>query len=94
MSKIDREIKSMMDVYHPRIVTYKELRRKLLPLCHGFKWGEDTIRDLWLMGAPVPNPGGKEEARILLPSQFKKWFDDVAYRVGKAIENIMNVEES
>lgn len=30
MSKIDKEIKSMMDVYHPRIVTYKELRRKLL----------------------------------------------------------------
>lgn len=65
----------------PRIVTLRDLRRALLPYCHGWRWAEDAIVDLWELGAPVPNPG-KEEQRILLPSQFKKWWLEVAERMG------------
>jgi len=65
----------------PRIVTLRELRRVLLPHCHGWKWAEDAIVDLWKLGAPVPNPGA-EERRVLLPSQFKKWWLEVTERIG------------
>lgn len=70
------------EVNKPRLVTLKQLQDVLLPLCFGDKWAEDTIGDLWKMGAPVPVGLGQDETRILLPHQFKKWFEDLSRRVG------------
>lgn len=73
----------------PRIVTYAQLRKVLLPLCHGWTWAEDAMHDLWKMGAPVPvnplpgqRPQDIEEKRILLPNQFIKWWHEVQQRMG------------
>lgn len=54
----------------------------------GDKWAEGTIVDLWKKGAPVPQAEGQPERRILIPEQFKLWFEDFAKRVGsKATPN-------
>lgn len=70
----------------PRIVTLAELKAKLLPICLGNKWGEGTIVDLWKKGAPVPQPEGEPERRILIPGQFKKWWDDLHQRLGTGFD--------
>jgi hypothetical protein len=62
-----------------RFVTYKELIEKLLPYISGYSWAIDALHDLWTMGAP--NPQNPQE-RLLLPTQFKKWWDDVCRRMG------------
>lgn len=70
-------------VVGPRIVTEAELKLSLTPLLIHDKWAQDTIGDLWRMGAPTPDSGPNTiERRILLPKQFQKWFDDVAQRHG------------
>ncbi len=61
----------------PKCVSYGELRRVLLPHCLGWGWAENAIRDLWLMGAPIPVGPGEPERRILLPTQFRKWWAEV-----------------
>ena len=67
----------------PRIVTEEELVRVLLPYIQGYPWAYDALRDLWRMGAPTPDSGpGVPERRILLPSQFRKWWEDVRRRMG------------
>lgn len=68
----------------PRIVTEAELIEALMPYIVGYAWALDTIGDLWRMGAPEPNPRprGWPERRILLPGQFKRWWDDVQRRQG------------
>ena len=68
----------------PRLVTWAELHATLLPLCLGWSWAEDAIRDLWLKGAPVPVRAGMPETRILLPRQFMAWFAEVRQRQGMA----------
>ncbi len=65
----------------PKIVTLSEIKSTLLPYCVGYKWAEDSIVDLWKMGAPVPQPEGEPERRILIPTQFQKWWDDVQKRM-------------
>ena len=67
----------------PRIVTERELIQALWPYIQGYPWAMDALRDLWRMGAPVPHasPSG-EEQRVLLPTQFAKWWRDVAHRMG------------
>ena len=71
------------DVTGPRIVTEGQLRAALLPVLGIDRWAQDTVGDLWRKGAPMPmrGPGG-EEMRILLPTQFRTWFADVAQRLG------------
>lgn len=66
----------------PRLVTFAELQRTLLPICFGWPWAEDAIRDLWLLGAPVPTGPNRPEIRILLPGQFAKWLGEVQARMG------------
>ena len=66
----------------PRIVSLRELRSKLVPMCHGDKWAESAIDDLWKKGAPVDGGPGREEKRLLLPNQFAAWFDDFSKRLG------------
>lgn len=76
----------------PRLISYPELRAKLLPFVKDWPWGEDTIYDLWLLGAPVPQdrcPKGCASIngaicghirRVLLPTMFEKWWSEVAER--------------
>jgi hypothetical protein len=66
----------------PRIVTLAEMKAKLLPLAMGDKWAESAIVDLWKKGAPIPQPAGEPERRILIPEQFQLWFDDFSKRIG------------
>ena len=81
----------------PRMVSYEELYNTLFPYVQGYKWGRDTIYDLWKMGAPVPMdrcPGGKpckqypncEHVRhFLYPSHFEKWWTDVREKISLEI---------
>lgn len=69
----------------PRIVTLAELTAVLVPLCRGNKWAEGSIVDLWKKGAPVPQPEGEPERRILIPEQFALWWDDFNQRLGTGI---------
>lgn len=81
----------------PKLVTFPELRQKLLPYTHGWRWAEDSIRDLFLLGVPVPQdecPGGKpckayprcnHIRRVLIPGMFAKWWKDVGDRQAEEI---------
>jgi len=66
----------------PRIVSLADLKAKLLPLCLGYAWAEGAIVDLWLKGAPVPQPGNQPERRILIPAHFSAWWAEVQQRMG------------
>lgn len=66
----------------PRIVSLQELQLRLIPVCRGDQWALGSIVDLWKKGAPIPTLPGQPEKRILLPTQFKKWWDDVHQRLG------------
>lgn len=68
----------------PRIVTLAELKAKLEPMCYGDKWALDAITDLWKKGAPIPQPAGEPERRILIPEQFALWYADFQKRLGIA----------
>lgn len=72
----------------PLIVTYQELRQKLLPITAGYKWGEGTILDLWKMGAPTPDSmiGSYSERRIVFPGQLATWLADVLERQGRPLD--------
>lgn len=70
----------------PKIITWGEMQRVILPRIQGYKWALDTLGDLWQLCAPVPNqiiaPGRDSERRIITPSQFAAWWGDVAKRMG------------
>lgn len=68
----------------PKIVTLPELQAVLFRHTFGWKWAEDAIVDLWKKGAPIPQPEGEPERRVLLPGQFAKWWDELAQRQGWA----------
>lgn len=88
-----------------RLVTYAELRARLIPYTRGWPWAEDAIRDLWLTGVPVPQdkcPEGKpckayprcnHIRRVLIPEMFAKWWAEVGDRQAKAI-GAVNVTET
>lgn len=69
-------------VMQPRIVSFDDLQKALLPMCVGMPWAQSAIRDLWLLGAPVPQPEGAPERRILLPGKFAQWWGEVQQRMG------------
>ena len=67
----------------PRVVSFEELQAVLLPHVASYKWGRETIRDLWLLGAPVPQQSLQAtEKRVLLPGQFSKWWANVRAKMG------------
>lgn len=68
----------------PLQVTYTQLAAILQPITTGYKWGEDTIRDLWLMGAPLPQDTAR---RIVFPNQLAKWLEDVLTRQGRPLDD-------
>lgn len=67
----------------PLQVTYAELVTILGPLTLGYAWGEDTIRDLWLLGAPLPQEPAR---RIVFPNKLMEWLDDVLTRQGRPLD--------
>jgi hypothetical protein len=68
----------------PLQVTHAELRAILLPLTMGYAWGEGTIHDLWILGAPVPQDTAR---RIVFPGQLSKWLEDVLARQGRPLSD-------
>lgn len=71
----------------PLQVTYAELVAILQPLTMGYAWGEGTIRDLWLLGAPTPDSTATRERRIVFPGQLAKWLEDVLTRQGRPLDD-------
>ena len=63
----------------PLILTFAQLQALMYRYMAGNKWAEDTIGDLWRMGAPAPNNPNK---RIILASQLWIWLKDVTERRG------------
>lgn len=79
MSNVNTQMK-------PQTVTLAQLQRTLLPLVVGYKWGEDTITDLWNESTPIPqNSLHEPQKRLILPSRFLGWWADVQQRMGIAI---------
>ena len=73
----------------PRIVTWADLQTSCGPLVEGYEWGVDALLELWKNATPTPETIQSHlagipvaERRILLPSQFKAWWNDVAARKG------------
>ena len=67
----------------PITATYDELVTILQPLTMGYKWGEDTIRDLWKLGAPLPHDVNK---RIVFPNKLADWLADVLEKKGQPLD--------
>ena len=67
----------------PLQVTQAELRAILLPITVGYAWGEGTIHDLWLLGAPTPQDTAR---RIVFPGQLAIWLEDVLNRQGRPLD--------
>ena len=63
----------------PLIMTYAQLQAVMYRYLPGNKWAQDTIGDLWRMGAPTPNDPQK---RIILATQLWAWLKDVTERKG------------
>lgn len=72
--------------YPPLQVTYAQIVAILGPLTLGYTWGENTIRDLWLMGAPTPDSTPTNERRIVFPAQLAKWLEDVLTKQGRPLD--------
>lgn len=76
----------------PLIVTEQELVSILGPLTMGYAWGNDTIGDLWRMGAPdLSNKPGQPIKRIVFPGQLGKWLSDVLERQGRPLSQAAQV---
>jgi hypothetical protein len=76
----------------PRIVTWADLERSVLPHVQGYDWAVRALDDLWRMSTPTPESvqaviAGMPcvEKRILLPSVFEQWWKDVQQRRGIAM---------
>lgn len=67
----------------PLQVTLIELKQILEPITLGYAWGEGTITDLWLLGAPTPQEPAR---RIVFPGQLAKWLEDVLNRQGRPLD--------
>lgn len=76
------EILTPTKAMQPRIVSLADLKAKLLPLCLGYAWAENAIVDLWKKGAPVPQAQGEPERRILIPTHFAMWWNEIQQRMG------------
>lgn len=68
----------------PLTLTYEQLHAILYPLVMDYKWGRDTIHDLWKIGAPLPDGSGK---RIIFPRKLGEWLTDVLTRQGRPLSD-------
>ena len=75
----------------PVCLSLSQLKAALLPITAGYKWGEQTIHDLWMLGAPMPPVSGTlathEDVHLIVPSQLMKWLDDVLTRQGRPLSD-------
>jgi len=81
------------DIEQPRIVTFAELVTTVAPVLAS--WGLTSqeavweLHDLWSMGAPAPDtaPGmsDNETRRILIHTQFNKWWREAMARHGMTV---------
>lgn len=78
----------------PKIVTLPELTRVVSPYIMGYAWASDVLGDLWQRGAPMPNSVPckctdirfcTHQRRILLPTRFAEWWEDVKARMGNSM---------
>lgn len=72
----------------PLYVTEQELMVIFWDECARNKWARDTIGDLWRLGSPHPGDHGKgaHGRRLLLPSQYLKWVEDVLTKDGRPLD--------
>ena len=68
----------------PLLLTYRELEQVLAPYIVAHSWGQDTIGDLWRMGAPTPSVG--EQRRVIFPGQLYKWLETVLTEQGQPLD--------
>ena len=81
------------DIDRPRVVTMRELVATLAPSLWSAGVDVEQIKlelhDLWRMGAPDPQQMGRvpidQERRILVHTQFNKWWREVCARHNMAI---------
>ena len=73
----------------PRIVTRADLDKSVMPHIIGYEWAVNALDDLWRMSTPTPESVQAAmagvpyiEKRILHPSQFAAWWQDVQQRRG------------
>ena len=59
------------DLGLPLGVTWRQLWYIVGPFVTHLPGAEDSLRDLWLSGAPLP---GEKERRLLLPRRFAQWW--------------------
>lgn len=74
----------------PVCLSLRQLKQVLSPITAGYTWGEETITDLWLLGAPMPPMAGRmqtEQVRLIVPSQLIKWLEDVLQRQGRPLDD-------
>jgi hypothetical protein len=72
----------------PLQVSLPELKAILGPITTGYAWGENTIHDLWILGAPTPQDTSK---RIVFPGQLAKWLEDVLNRQGRPLDETAKI---
>lgn len=70
----------------PLVVTYDELVKILYPITMGYAWGENSIRDLWLLGAPTSST-----KRIVFPNKLAEWLVDVLEKKGQPLDAAASV---
>jgi hypothetical protein len=73
----------------PRIVTWNDLQRSVMPHIVGYDWAVNALGELWRMSTPTPESVQAAmagvpyvERRILYPSLFAQWWADVQQRRG------------
>lgn len=72
----------------PVCLSLADLETILAPLVIGYKWGQETIHDLWKLGAPMPPMPGQAsgaDVRLIVPSQLMAWLEDVLKRQGRPL---------
>lgn len=71
----------------PLVVTFPQLVAILQPLTMGYRWGEDTIRDLWNLGAVMPDTNPHAPIRrIVFPGKLADWLADVLEKKGQPLD--------
>lgn len=81
------------DIREPRVVTFAELVDTITPVLMSWGLSGDRIllelHDLWRLGAPAPNTGPNtppdQEKRVLVHTQFNKWWREAMARAGMTV---------
>jgi len=73
----------------PRIVTWADLQRSVLPHIIGYEWAVNALEEIWRLSTPTPESVQAAmarvpnvERRILYPSIFAQWWAEVQQRKG------------